>query len=233
MYSYKKNGYIWFNAVILSENFERQNRFSVSKQTEQKYKEVDMKKIIACISLVFAMSAGATALAATTAEPGSNNSVDVTNDAVYNTVLIEHSTTKDIVYVNQNDEGYTTAAVNFLLKANPEYGTYNVTLGKTDGSAPVATTFEINDPNPDIVIPPAFDGVNASGERVVGFSLKTDRSLSAYTKLHFTATKAGETPGSVTIDPNFTTLSGESEVDVSVEVTGVPEGATLTVSLTK
>lgn len=190
-----------------------------------------MKKIIACISLVFVMSAGATALAATTATPGSDNDVSIGADAVYNTVLIENSD-NDIVYVNQNDEGYTEAAVNFLLKADPGYGTFNVTLGKADGSTPVRTSFEIADPNPDLVIPTAFDGVNADGERVVGFSLKTDRSLSAYTQLHFTATKGGKT-GSVTIDPNFTDLSGESDVDVSVEVTGVPEGVTLTVSLTK
>lgn len=191
-----------------------------------------MKKIIACISLAFAMSAGATALAATTATPVEDDSVRVESDAVYNTVLIEHSTSNEIVYVNQNDEGYNEAALNFLIKANPAQGTYNVTLGKADGTAPIETTFEIADTTPNVEIPKVYDGVNEAGDRVVGFSLKTSENLSSYTKLYFTATKGGETK-SVCVDPGLPTITGSSNIDILVEVTGVPEGVTLTVGLSE
>ena len=97
-----------------------------------------MKKIIACISLVFAMSAGVTALAADDIYTKDGNSV--TYDANgYSTVLIENDTTNEIVFVDQNDAGLNAngTSAKFLLKGDKlADGDYTMTLGgASDGSS--------------------------------------------------------------------------------------------------
>lgn len=196
-----------------------------------------MKKIIACISLVFAMSAGVTALAATTAEPTTNetnNSVAVTPDAVYTTVLIEDS--KDqIVYVNQADEGYTaSAATNFLLKADAGYGTYTLKMGGGANGASTETTFEIAAPTPSTVDmgEATYEYVYASGEhKDLGFQLANRTDLAGLSKLTITATNENGDSDSVVISDAFTAITGDSAINVAVKIKRVPVGVTLAVSI--
>ena len=105
-----------------------------------------MKKIIACISLVFAMSAGVTAMAETVdnTDLAADNTVTVTPDVTYNTVLITNED-DDIVYVNQNDEGYTAStAAAFLLKSDAGYGTYTMKRGSANGVALADVTLTVS-----------------------------------------------------------------------------------------
>lgn len=191
-----------------------------------------MKKIIACISLVCAMSAGVTAMAATTATPSGNssdNSVTVSDATAYKTVLItEKGNADNIVYVDQNDSGFGTST-NFLLKNDAGYGEYTVKMGGDE-----STSF-------DFTIAPAAENVAATAEGIKLVSKATDKddygfkfdnqNMSGIKYLQFTAKKGAETKTSlVTLDSTFT---GESTVDLAVKVTGVPTYVTLSVGLVK
>lgn len=104
-----------------------------------------MKKIIACISLVFAMSAGVTALAAVEYD-NVGNSVTPIGEG-YKTVLIEKDATadapKETVFVDQNDSGFESST-SFLLKGNElTDGTYTVKMGGHATAAPISDTFTI------------------------------------------------------------------------------------------
>lgn len=189
-----------------------------------------MKKIIACISLVFAMSAGVTALAADTAAPSDNNSVDVNTEATYNTVLITADDYEDeIVYVDQDDTGFA-AASNFLLKAGTDtkYGAYTVKMGSASGDT-AEMHFIIVEPDttPDITMTEAYT-YQVGDKYDKGFTLK-NTSLSGYNKLVFTATN-GEDTDTATFELPFT-ISGESDVNFAVRVTRIPEGVTVTLGV--
>ena len=91
----------------------RKKRIHVSVIRENK-KEVDMKKILACMSLVFALSAGATALAdenvidVSQAYNSTQNSLTVSGAGAteMNTILITKdgdSSSDGIVFIDQND----------------------------------------------------------------------------------------------------------------------------------
>lgn len=193
-----------------------------------------MKKIIACISLVFAMSAGVTAMAATTAEPSgnsSNNGVSVTPDATYKTVLITKKDSSDIVYVDQNDSGYTaSSAANFLLKADAGYGDYTLKMGGSDSDS-VTTEFSITPDESNVGT--KADAIKLDSDNdtsTQGFKFE-NADLGTYKYLQFTATKDGKTK-SVTTEMG-TTVTGEASANLAVKVTDVPDGVTLTVSLVK
>lgn len=97
-----------------------------------------MKKLFVCMTLVLSMSACATAFAAENyVDYNYDETNSVTNPANgYKTVLItkdsEAGVTSDsIVYVDQSESGFDTAA-KFLLKENPAPGYYTATFGSDD-----------------------------------------------------------------------------------------------------
>ena len=194
-----------------------------------------MKKIIACISLVFAMSAGVTALAADTATPGSNNSVDVNTDATYNTVLITDPN-GDYVYANQDDTTGFGAASNFLLKdsAATTYGVYTVKMGSANGAS-TSFDFEIVDPNAapkPIEMEKAYTYDTKDGKYDAGFTYKG--SLEKYDTLVFTAKKTVdgvEKTGTATFALQ-TTFSGEGATDFAVRVVDIHKDVTVTLGVT-
>lgn len=116
-----------------------------------------MKKILACMSLVFALSAGATALAAVGdvnnayIKDGNKLDVDIAGATDKNTVLITKNGTEGsegIVFADQNDEGLgsVNGVTSFLLKGNSlEAGQYTVTMNTKDGGEPTVNTFTISD----------------------------------------------------------------------------------------
>lgn len=127
----------------------RKKRIHVSVIRE-KEKEVDMKKILACMSLVFALSAGATALAAdvTNAYTKDDNSLDIVKSSATNMNTILITKDADILFADQNDEGLgsVNGVTSFLLKGNSlEAGQYTVTMNTKDGGEPTVNTFTISD----------------------------------------------------------------------------------------
>lgn len=182
-----------------------------------------MKKIIACISLVFAMSAGVTALAAE--DPSFVN--DETKDAItvgdasaYKTVLIEKDT--DILYVDQIDTGLS-AASNFLIKApETEEGTYTVKMGGNDGE-PYSRTLVISNEVLPTVTPLAKTNEkdNGNGTRDIAcFAEGVAASACNYAVI--TVTKEAD---SKTAYYEFTTTcSGDGDMNVAIRVTNVPTG---------
>lgn len=197
-----------------------------------------MKKIIACISLVFAMSAGVTAMAETVdnTDLAADNTVTVTSDATYNTVLIIDNADGKIVYVDQNDAGYAaSAAANFLLKSDAGYGTYTMKRGSNSGATFEDVTITIEEPysGPIDMGEAEYVWNYADGARKdVGFKLEAAESLTGLSKLIITATKNGE-ERSLTIDDAFPTISGAGAIDVAVKITQVPVDVTLSVSIGK
>ena len=108
-----------------------------------------MKKIIACMSLVFALSAGATALAVqldtSQVYDSSNNSLSVSGSGAtnMNTVLITKDA--DILFADQNDDTFS-GVTSFLLKGKSlDVGTYTVKMNTKDGGEPTVNTFTISD----------------------------------------------------------------------------------------
>lgn len=179
-----------------------------------------MKKIIACISLVFAMSAGVTALADEAVENtnlAADNEVTVTSDAVYNTVLITDD--KDgIVYLNQNDDGYTANEIaNFLLKSDAGYGTYTMKRGVTGGAALDDVTITIADPSASTKPLDVTNRVdNGDGTYSIG-CFASGLSSEDCTYIVISVTK-----DSVTMSGSYATgITGESDVNLAVKITDI------------
>ena len=108
-----------------------------------------MKKIVLIAAMLYAMSlCRCVAYADNTAAytGGSVNAATVADTSAYSTVLITKAsddpiTSDNIVYVNQAANVFD-ASMNFLLKANPSAGLYNVKLGNNAGET-ASTTFYI------------------------------------------------------------------------------------------
>ena len=189
-----------------------------------------MKKIIACISLVFAMSAGVTALA-----DGATYSHDDTNtltmDATgYKTVLIEDAS-KNILYVDQNDRGLGST-VDFLLKGDKalEAGTYYVTLGGHDTANAAKSQFVVSYVKPvstSATIMGREKSTNDKGETVYAVGCKATVTLDNAKYVVITAVKDDKTR-SVTYPTGW---SGEGVANIGIKVTDVPADVELTVGL--
>ena len=114
-----------------------------------------MKKIAAFAITITVLSLSITALAdATATDSGKTTATTtVTGAGSYSTVLItDCSDDNNIVYVDQADTIFD-AQVDFLLKANPNYGKYNVKLGG-ENVDPTSTYFYVGvdaDPQKDDV----------------------------------------------------------------------------------
>lgn len=191
-----------------------------------------MKKIIACISLVFAMSAGVTALAdGATYDKDSNSVVDF-NANNYSTVLITADDYDDeIVYVNQDDSGFGSAA-DFLLKAGTDAkdGDYTIKLGgASDGSTAIAS-FRISSIVP-VTTPVEVMGKevtkDAEGNKFYAVGCKATATLNNAAYVVVTATK-GSDSRTVSVPTGWT---GEGTANIGIKVTNVPDGIELTVGL--
>jgi hypothetical protein len=189
-----------------------------------------MKKIIACISLVFAMSAGVTALAADTDYNKVDNSYS-TDATGFKTVLIEDASA-NILYVNQDDNGLSSTA-KFLLKGDTALadGTYKVTLGGHDTAAAQSKTFTISSKQPvitEVTVMGKEEIKDAEGNVVsynVGCKAQTTLDKCAYVVV--TAVKGTETK----VAYYKTDFTGEGTVNVGIKITGVPNDVNVTVGL--
>lgn len=188
-----------------------------------------MKKIIACISLVFAMSAGVTALAdGATYDKDSNSVVDF-NANNYSTVLITADDYDDeIVYVNQDDSGFGSAA-DFLLKAGTDAkdGDYTIKLGgASDGSTAIAS-FRISSIVP-VTTPVEVMGKLVDEEKdVYSIGCKATATLNNAAYVVVTATKGSDSK-TVSVPTGWT---GEGTANIGIKVTNVPDDIELTVGL--
>lgn len=183
-----------------------------------------MKKIIACISLVFAMSAGVTALAADATYTKDTN--DVAIDATgYTTVLIEDAA-DNIWYVDQNDSGLGSTA-KFLMKADPADGTYTVTLGGSSTAAATTSTFTITSRQPIVKAVEVMGKEYAADGATYSIGCKATATLEECAYVVVTAVKDSATKVAY-YETNFT---GEGEVNIGVKITDVPSDVNVTVGL--
>ena len=188
-----------------------------------------MKKIIACISLVFAMSAGVTALAADTDYNKDDNSYSV-NATGYKTVLIKDDS-NNILYVDQNDSGLGSVA-KFLLKGDTALadGTYSVTLGGHDTEAAKKSEFTVSSIVP-VSTPVEVMGKevtkDAEGNNVYAVGCKATATLDNAKFVVITAVINDETK-SVSYSTDW---SGEGQANIGIKITDVPENVELTVGL--
>ena len=198
-----------------------------------------MKKIIACISLVFALSAGATALAAEVGD--TSYSVDATGK---DTMLIQASN-GSIVYADQNDSGFD-AAVNCLFTTELAAGTYTVKMNTFEGDDS-STTFTVAAPGKDEADGVEEVSMTANTSKVVEHSdvksvlFETDKLVDSnkqYNAVKITYTgKADRGTQTATIKfNNATTITGGSETysDISVFLVNLPKTvdlSTLSVAL--
>ena len=201
-------------------------------------KEVDMKKILACMSLVFALSAGATALAAeldtSQVYDSSENSLKVglSGATEMNTILItkDNDTSDDgIVFVDQNDDTFRSVT-SFLLKGESlKPGTYTVKMNTKGGGEPTVNTFTISDE------PPKEIGISAEaftyakkdlqGNPVydTGFIVKNE-DLSNINYVAVTNPANGKTL-------YFKISNTQGRATVAIRINNIPEGKTVSVKL--
>jgi hypothetical protein len=92
-----------------------------------------MNYLAGIAALAAAFSVGVTAFAdsAPTYTNRTDNSVGVTVDQGWQTVLITNTADNEVVYVNQADDVYS-GATNFMLKDPTAYGKYKLLFGKSD-----------------------------------------------------------------------------------------------------
>ena len=185
-----------------------------------------MKKIIACISLVFAMSAGVTALAADATYSDADNSASI--DATgYTTVLIEDASS-NILYVDQNDSGLGSTA-KFLLKGTDKLadGTYTVKLGGSSTAAASTSTFTISSVQPVVKAAEVMGKeLSADGESYsIGCKAEATADECAYVVI--TAVKGGVTK-TVYKESGF---SGEGDINLAIKITEIPEDVEVTVGV--
>lgn len=192
-----------------------------------------MKKILALTSLVFALSVGATAMAADYTETNNANGVTHTTNAAngYTTVLVQASD-DTIVYVDQAEDVFGTS-INLMLKAGLDDGTYTIKFGGA-GQAVIAKTLELTaattDPDPaptTIPMTAAKETVYPEGKNIA-FEAEVTTAVNA---VKFTVTKGTDTKeGIITLNNAPAEISGVY-ANCVVLVTGIPEGVTVTAEL--
>ena len=203
-----------------------------------------MKKILACMSLVFALSASATALAddVTNAytKDGNSLSVSLSGATEMNTILItkDGDTSDDgIVFVDQNDDGLgnaATGAVNFLLKGESlKPGKYNVKMNTKDGGEATTNTFTI--------APAASSNYEVTGDAFTyhktingvdlydtGFKAEAV-NLANINYIAITNETEGPSKGKTAYIRLDSTVNGT--VNVAIRVNNIPEGKSVSVKL--
>lgn len=198
-----------------------------------------MKKFLFCMALTSAVLSGATAMA-NGDYSSADNSVTIT-DAHSTTVIITKKTDTvtddDIVYVGQNDNGFS-AATSFLLKESPAVGFYTITLGNQSGAAKSAdfvigsasdvfTSKKVLTELPDSEVVNEDNTVTKSfvADEAVAFSdiktiVVTSDGKSVYSSVNAATELAGD--GSAKIGVRISGLTQGSDVSVYISSDSVP-----------
>jgi hypothetical protein len=179
-----------------------------------------MKKIIACISLVFALSAGATALAAEVGD--TSYSVDATGK---NTILIQ-AANDSIVYADQNDSGFG-AAVNCLFTTELAEGTYTVKMNTFEGDAS-STTFTVVAPGKEEADGTEEVSMTANESKIVDHGtvksvlFETNKLVDSNKPYNAVKITYGGQTATLRFDNSMTHVTGESYSDISVFLVELP-----------
>lgn len=192
-----------------------------------------MKKILALTSLVFALSVGATAMAADETDVTNVASgVDYTTNAAtsFSTVLVQGpGATPDIVYVDQAEETFTTG-LQLMLKPNLADGTYTIKFGgagQTAASQTFTLTTNSGGSTPDPADTVQMNSVanvtdNHDGTKNAAYEATVN---STYNKIKFTCTKGG-VQKTATLDISIPDITGMA-ANVVVLVKNVPSDVTI------
>ena len=196
-----------------------------------------MKKILALTSLVFALSVGATAMAADYTETNNASGVThTTNEAnSFSTVLVQGpGETPDIVYVDQAEENRTfPTALQLMLKPNLIDGTYTMKLGGA-GQDVKTKTLELTaattdpDPAPTTIHMTAERTTEYGDVKNVAFEAPVTGAVNA---VKFTVTNGTTTKtGIIRLDNAPAQIEG-MYANCVVLVTGIPTGIDVTAEL--
>ena len=198
-----------------------------------------MKKILALTSLVFALSVGATAMAADETNVTNDKSgVDYTTNAAtsFSTVLVQGpGETPDIVYVDQAEENKTfTTGLQLMLKPNLADGTYTIKFGGA-GKEATSRTFTLKtattDPDPaptTIPMTKAKETVYPQGKNIA-FETSVTTAVNA---VKFTVNDGTDAKtATIPLINAPAVISGGMYADCVVLVTGIPNGVTVTAEL--
>ena len=194
-----------------------------------------MKKILALTSLVFALSVGATAMAADEQSVQNvTNGVDYTteNASGYATVLVQGpGEATDIVYVDQHDSAFGTG-LNLMLKPNLTPGTYTIKFGGA-GKETTTQEFTLTTNSGSTTDPVVADMTtaattnNGDGTTNIAFKATVDKSFDA---VEFTVTKGENSKTGVLDLKNKVTLTGVA-ADCAILVSNIPNEYQVTAKL--
>ena len=196
-----------------------------------------MKKILALTSLIFALSVGATAMAADESEvPNVASGVDYTTTIAdgFATVLVQGpGEATDIVYVDQADSVFG-ASLKLMLKEDINDGTYTIKFGGA-GKETTTQEFTLTTNSGSTTDPVVADMTtaattnNGDGTTNIAFSATVDRDVDA---VEFTVTKGGDTKTGVLDLKTPLTISG-TNAECAVLVSNIPTEYTVTARLVK
>ena len=196
-----------------------------------------MKKILALTSLIFALSVGATAMAADESEvPNVASGVDYTTTIAdgFATVLVQGpGEATDIVYVDQADSVFG-ASLKLMLKEDINDGTYTIKFGGA-GKEATSRTFTLKtattDPDPDpttIPMTAAKETVYPQGKNIA-FEAEVTTAVNA---VKFTVNDGtGNKTATIRLTNAPAAISGGAYANCVVLVTGIPDGVTVTAEL--
>lgn len=198
-----------------------------------------MKKILACMSLVFALSAGATALAdenvidsgAYTKE-GNTLGVSLAGATNKNTVLITRNSDNEIVFADQNDDTFR-GVTSFLLKGESlAPGTYTVKMNNDLGTGYEEKTFTVAEGAPDRVDVSTqafkyeyFNEARNQYEYDAGFKVE-NRDLSNVRYIAITNVTKDKTVY-IELDGTY-----QANANVAIRINNIPKDVTVSVALT-
>ena len=204
-----------------------------------------MKKILACMSLVFVLSAGATALAdgidVRNNYDKEHNSfaIDMIGATEKNTILItknddDDSKEDEIFYVDQNDNSFSSVASFFLKGDSLAEGTYTVKMNTTDGEYPETKTFTI--------APGATETVEVSNQAfrydytnkstgVEEYDIGFTASATNLSKVNYIAV-TDKTNNRTAYFEIGTKFSSDSNAAVAIKIKNVPKNIDISVALT-
>ena len=196
-----------------------------------------MKKILALTSLIFALSVGATAMAADESEvPNVASGVDYTTTIAdgFATVLVQGpGEATDIVYVDQADSVFG-ASLKLMLKEDINDGTYTIKFGGA-GKEATSRTFTLKtattDPDPaptTIPMTVAKETVYPQGKNIA-FEAEVTTAVNA---VKFTVNDGtGNKTATIRLTNAPAAISGGAYANCVVLVTGIPDGVTVTAEL--
>lgn len=180
-----------------------------------------MKKLVAAMSLIMALSAGVTAFAADVTYESTDNQVTSDLAANYQTVLVTKAvaegtelTAEDIVYMDQASSGSAfNAETQFLLKADPAPGEYVISFG--GGNEETSKTFYIGVGFAgDVKMTQAGDAEEVNGAYNIGY--KAVVPIGVYKSVLV------ETAEKIILGTALPTeMTGTGDVELAVQINGV------------